>query len=584
MATEASRQKNQELAAIFERIADALTIKGETGFRVLAYRKASRVLNELTESIEDLDRQGRLEQVPGLGAGLIKKAREFLATGRVAKLEEATRGLPPGLFEMLKIQGVGPKTVKLAFEQLGITDVEGLKKAIADGRLAGLPGMGEKRSANILQGIRSGEHAGERMYLDEAIALSDSFLDYLRRAPGVSELVCAGSLRRGAETVGDIDILACGRSGPVIIRHFVQHPAIEQVLSAGDTKASVLVHSRQTLRQVDLRVLRRAEYGAALQYFTGSKEHNVALRTLAQKRGLKLSEYGLFRGDRRIAGRTETGIYRALGLQYIEPELRENRGEIEAASQHRLPRLVTLADIRGDLHMHTAMSDGRSSFAEMVAACRRRGYRYMAIADHSVSANYAGGLSADALERHCDAVDRLNEKLRGFRVLKANEVDITLSGELDYPDRILQRLDYVTGSIHQGFRKDVTRRICAALAHPLLHAVSHPTGRIIGQRPGYEVDIEQVIETAARYGKLLEINAFYARLDLSDIWARRAAQQGIRLVINTDAHSVADVEWMRYGVLTARRAWLTSDDIANTRPLAGLLRLLRQIREGKKPD
>jgi DNA polymerase (family X) len=574
--------KNRELADIFERIADALTIRGEVGFRVLAYQKASRVLRDLTEDIKDLEAEGRLDEVEGLGSGLVKKAREFLATGKVAKLDEVTAGLPPGLFEILKVHGVGPKTVKLAFEQLGVTDLAGLKQAIDSGKLSGLPGMGDKRSANILQGIRAGEHAGERMYLDEAIELCDTVIGYMRNAPGVSGLSPAGSLRRGAETVGDIDVLVCGRSGPAIIGYFTGHPRIRQVLSAGDTKASVLMQSRGGNRQVDLRVLRPAEFGAALQYFTGSKDHNVALRGLAQKRGLKLSEYGLFRGERRIAGRTEEQVYRALGLSYIEPELRENRGELDAAAGAGLPELVRLTDIRGDLHMHTSMSDGTATLADMMAACRKRGYSYMAAADHSVSAGYAGGLSPDALERHCDAVDLLNEKLKGLRVLKASEVDITPSGALDYPDRILQRLDYVTGSIHQGFRKDVTRRICGALAHPLLHAVSHPTGRIIGHRPGYEVDTDQVIHCAAQHHKLLEINAFYGRLDLSDIWARRAAQSGVMLVINTDAHSVADLGWMRYGVLTARRAWLTKADIINTLPLQRLLRALKQIREGRK--
>ena len=573
--------KNQELARIFERIADALEIKCDTGFRVLAYRKVARVLGELAEDISQLDEQKRLEDVPGIGVGIARKVREYLATGRMAKLDEATGGLPPGLFEMLQVQGVGPKTVGLVWKDLGVTDLAGLKQAIADGRLAHLPGFGEKKAANVLQGIRTGEVTGERMYLNEALGLAESVIAYLRLSPLVKLATAAGSLRRGAETIGDIDILATGRKPADIIAHFLKLPHLQQVLSAGDTKASVMVASGSGLRQVDLRVLATGEYGAALQYFTGSKDHNVALRGLAQRKGFKLSEYGLFRGERRVAARTEESIYAALGLPWIEPELREDRGEIAAAEQGSLPEIITLDDIKGDLHMHTTLSDGTSTLPEMVAACRKRGYRYMAIADHSVSAYYAGGLSADALERHCDAVDKLNERLRGVRVLKANEVDITLAGSLDYPDRILARLDYVTGSVHQGFKKNVTQRICDALAHPLLHAISHPTGRIIGRRPGYEVDVEQVIACAAKNGKVLEINSFYARLDLSDIWARRAAEAGVRIVINTDAHSTADLDWMRYGVLTARRAWLTKKDVINTLPLARLLKLLADIRAGK---
>ena len=573
--------KNQELARIFERIADALEIKCDTGFRVLAYRKVARVLGELAEDISQLDEQKRLEDVPGIGVGIARKVREYLATGRMAKLDEATGGLPPGLFEMLQVQGVGPKTVGLVWKDLGVTDLAGLKQAIADGRLAHLPGFGEKKAANVLQGIRTGEVTGERMYLNEALGLAESVIAYLRLSPLVKLATAAGSLRRGAETIGDIDILATGRKPADIIAHFLRLPHIKQVLSAGDTKASVMVASGSGLRQVDLRVLATGEYGAALQYFTGSKDHNVALRGLAQRKGFKLSEYGLFRGERRVAAGTEESIYAALGLPWIEPELREDRGEIAAAEQGSLPDIITLDDIKGDLHMHTTLSDGTSTLPEMVAACRKRGYRYMAIADHSVSAHYAGGLSADALERHCDAVDKLNERLRGVRVLKANEVDITLAGSLDYPDRILARLDYVTGSVHQGFKKNVTQRICDALAHPLLHAISHPTGRIIGRRPGYEVDVEQVIGCAAKNGKVLEINSFYARLDLSDIWARRAAEAGVRIVINTDAHSTADLDWMRYGVLTARRAWLTKKDVINTLPLARLLKLLADIRAGK---
>jgi DNA polymerase (family 10) len=399
--------------------------------------------------------------------------------------------------------------------------------------------------------------------------------------PSVRRLAFGGSLRRGNETIGDIDILATGRSPDRIIQHFTAHPGVRQLLGAGETKASTLFESRNGTRHIDLRVVADAEYGAALQYFTGSKDHNVALRTLAQKQGLKLSEYGLFRGEKRIAGRSEQDVYAALGLPYIEPELRENRGELEAAAEGRLPSLITQNDIKADLHIHTSASDGSADFDEVAEACRKRGYTHIAIADHSASASYAGGLSEDALLRHCDRVDRFNSKSSGFKVLKSSEVDIKADGSMDYPDKLLERLDLVIGSIHQGFKKDATKRMCAALAHPFVHVVAHPTGRIIGRRQGYDIDIEQVIECAAKCRKILEINAFYGRLDLNDVWARRAMQAGVRLAINTDAHALGDLDWMRYGVTVGRRAWLTKNDVVNCLSYSNLAKLLGAIRTGK---
>jgi len=479
---------------------------------------------------------------------------------------------------MLDIQGVGPKTVKQLYETLGVATPAELKSAIEDGRFARLPGMGDKKALNILRGLRTSERTVQRMYLDEAYELADRVTGHLRQCRYVRRLAYGGSLRRGNETIGDIDILATGTRTDEIVKHFTNHPAVRQVLGAGDTKASTLFESGTGTRQVDLRVVADAEFGAALQYFTGSKDHNVALRALAQRRGLKLSEYGLFRGRKRVAGRTEKEVYAALGLPYIEPELRENRGELEAGAEGHLPRLVAQQDIKSDLHVHTSASDGAAGFEEVVAACKRRGYTHIAIADHSVSAGYAGGLSKDALLRHCDAVDRFNSRSRSFKVLKSCEVDIKTDGSMDYRDKVLERLDLVIGSIHQGFTKEVTKRMCAALAHPLVHLIAHPTGRIIGRREGYDVDVEQVIECAVKNRKMLEINAFYGRLDLSDVWARRAMQAGARLAINTDAHALDDLDWMRYGVITARRAWLTKSDVVNCLTYSQLTKLLGAIR------
>ena len=573
--------KNQELARRFDRIADALEIRGETGFHVLAYRKAARTLADLGADIETLDAEGKLEEVPGIGSGIAKKIHEYLSTGRMQKYDETIAGLPAGLFELLNIQGVGPKTVKQLYKELGVTTPTELKQAIESGRFAQLPGMGEKKGAYILHGIMTEELTGERMLLDEAFELADTVLDHMRRCRRVRRLAYGGSLRRGKETIGDIDILATGTAADEIINHFTAHPRVQTVLAAGGTKASVRFESRGKTRQVDLRVLTEPEYGAALQYFTGSKDHNVALRAMAQKQGLKLSEYGLFRGKKRVAGRSEQEVYAALGLPYIEPELRENRGELEAATEGRIPSLVSQKEIKADLHIHTSASDGSADFEEMVEACKKRGYTHAAITDHSVSVSYAGGLNEDTLLRHCDRVDRFNSKSRGFRVLKSSEVDIKTDGSMDYPDKVLERLDLVIGSIHQGFKKDATKRMCAALAHPLVHLVAHPTGRIIGRREGYDIDFEQVIECAAKHRKILEINAFYGRLDLNDIWARQTMQAGVKLAVNTDAHAPADLDWMRYGVMVARRAWLTKDDVVNCLSYSGLVKLLGSIRAGR---
>ncbi|MBM3314671.1 DNA polymerase III, partial [candidate division WOR-3 bacterium] len=381
-------------------------------------------------------------------------------------------------------------------------------------------------------------------------------------------------------SIRDVDLLAAAGDGPAVVAAFTGHPRVRQVLAAGTTKASARFETGDGLRQVDLRVIDDASWGAALQYFTGSKAHNVALRALARRKGLKLSERGVLRRGRRIAGRTEQEVYAALGLPWIDPELREDRGELAAAATGSLPGLVTLDDIRADLHMHTDRSDGTASFEEMARACAARGYSHIAVAEHSVSAGYADGLDIEALQRLCDHIDAFNGNAhsRRFRVLKSSEVDIRPDGSLDYPDRVLARLDLVIASIHQAFQRDATRRMCGAIEHPLVHLVAHPTGRIIGRRPGYDIDLDRVIDCAARHHKVLEINAYPGRLDLSDLWARKATQAGVKLAVNTDAHSAADLGWMRFGVTTARRAWAKPGDIVNCLTYRQLLKLLSEIR------
>jgi DNA polymerase (family 10) len=563
--------KNREIAALFDKIADALEIEGQTGFKVVAYRKASRILQDLTEDIEDVAREGRLETIPGIGEGLAKKIKEYIATGGMAKYREVMAGLPESLPGLLDIQGLGGKTIHLIHRELGVKDLDGLKRAIADGSLAGLYGMGEKKVENIRQAIESREKIGGRISIAEASVIADAVVAYLAKAPGVSRVAAAGSLRRMKETVGDIDILACGEDGAAIIRHFTRHPDTVRVLAEGETKGSIVVRTGETERQVDLRIVDPADYGAALLYFTGSKAHNIKLRGLAKDRGLKISEYGVFRGARRLAGREEEDCYRVLGMPWVPPEMREDRGEVELALAGRLPRLVDTADIKGDLHVHTRASDGDMSLAQVVGLARKMGYSYIAICDHSQAAKYAHGLAADRLAAEMAEIDGLNRSLEGFRVLKGSEVDILSDGSLDFPDELLGRLDFVVAAIHSGFKKNVTERMVKALENPRVRTISHPSGRLISGREGYDVDLDRVIAAAARHGKALELNAYYDRLDLDELHLKKAKEKGVKITIGTDAHFADGLAMMRYGLGIARRAWLERSDILNCLGAAELL-------------
>jgi len=565
--------KNAEVAVMFERIADALEIKGETGFKVVAYRKAARILEDMTEDVAKVAGEGRLEAVPGIGEGLAKKIVEYLATGTMAKYGEVMAGVPETLLGLLEIQGLGGKTVHLLHGELGVEDLEGLKRVIADGSLARLHGLGEKKVENIRRAIETRERVADRISICEASVVADEVVAYVGRARGVSRVSAAGSLRRMKETVGDIDILACGKDGAAIVRHFVGHPGAVRVLAAGDTKGSIVVRTGDVERQVDLRVVDTAEYGAALLYFTGSKAHNIKLRGLAKDRGLKISEYGVFRGAKRLASREEEDCYRVLGLPWIPPEMREDRGEIELAVEGRLPRLVEAGDIRGDLHVHTRASDGHLALAEVVDLAREKGYRYVAICDHSQAARYARGLAADRLADEMAEIEALNRKLDGFRVLKGSEVDILADGSLDFPDDLLARLDFVVAAIHSGFKKDVTARMLKALANPYVRTIAHPTGRLISGREGYAVDLDQVIDGAARHGKALELNAYYDRLDLDERHLMKAKAKGVKITIGTDTHYADGFAMMRFGLGIARRAWLEKNDVLNCLDADGILAL-----------
>jgi len=555
--------KNKEIASIFSRIADALEIKGEMQFKVIAYKKAARILEDLTEDIETIAREKSLKKIPGIGEGMAKKIEEYLETGKMKKYAEALSGLPEGLLELLEIQGMGAKTIHLAHKELGVKSLDGLKKVIEDGSLAKLFGMGEKRVENIKKGIEIYEKAQERIPIYDAITLVDEVIEYLKKAAHVGHLSPAGSLRRMKETVGDIDILATGKKGAEVIHHFTRFPGVSKVLAEGETKGSVLVATDKGERQVDLRIVDESQFGAALQYFTGSKAHNIKLRAMAREKGLKISEYGVFKGKKKIAGFTEEEVYKALGLPLIPPELREDRGEIELALEGNLPKVVEMTDIKGDLHVHSKYSDGNLTLKELAELARGMGYKYIAICDHSQSARYAGGLSASRLQEQAKEIERLNLGLKNLRILKGIEVDILFDGKLDFPDDVLKKLDIVIAAIHSGFKRNVTERMIKAMDNPWVSIIAHPSGRLISRREGYDVDLEKVLLAAKEKGKALELNAYYDRLDLNEFYLKKAKESNVKIGIGTDTHSAKGLQMMRFGVGIARRAWLEKKDILN---------------------
>ncbi|MFB0564257.1 MAG: DNA polymerase/3'-5' exonuclease PolX [Candidatus Aminicenantaceae bacterium] len=555
--------KNRELATIFTRIGDALEIKGEVGFKIIAYRKAARILEDLTEDIETVAREKRLEKIPGIGSGIAKKIEEYLTTGHMNKYKEALSGIPESLLELLEIQNLGAKTAHLAYKHLGVKNLEDLKKVIEDGSLAKLYGLGEKKVENIKKGIEIYELAQERIPLYDAMNIVEEMIAYLKKSPHISHLSPAGSLRRMKETVGDIDVLATGKKGAQIIQYFTKFPKVKRVLAAGETKGSVMIFTDKGEHQVDLRIVDESEYGAALQYFTGSKAHNIKLRAMARKKGLKISEYGVFRNEEKIAGYDEEEVYRSLGLPLILPELREDRGEIEFALKNELPQVVEYSEIKGDLHVHSNYSDGHLSIKEITELAKEMNYEYIAICDHSQSAKYAGGLSPEMLKQQIREIDKLNQELKDIKILKGTEVDILQDGELDFPDELLKELDIVVAAIHSGFKKNVTERILRSMENPYVTIIAHPSGRLISRREGYDVDLGRVLQEAQKTGKALELNAFYDRLDLNEFYLKKAKEKGIKISIGTDTHHVKGLQMMRLGVGTARRGWLEKKDILN---------------------
>lgn len=572
--------KNFQIAQIFHSIAKILEIKNDNRFRVRAYDRAAQNIETLSEDIAQLNKEDRLLEIPGIGKDLNEKIKEYLATGKIGFYEKLKESIPFGLLDILNIPSVGPKTAGLLFRELKIKDVEDLEKKAKSGKLIGLPGIQEKTVENILRGIALLKKGRERMHLAQAKAVADGFVNVLKKFPEVKKISVAGSLRRMKETIRDIDILMISARPSKIMDYFVKLPLVKEVLAHGETKSSILTFDGV---QVDVRVLEEKSYGAALLYFTGSKNFNIRLRQLAIKNNLKINEYGIFSTKAKkeiyIAGKTEEEIFKVLGMDYVEPELREDNGEIESALKHRLPNLIELKDIKGDLHCHSRWSDGENSILEMAQAAKKFDYQYIAITDHSQGLKVANGVSIANLKKKKAEIDKLNESLKDFQILYGTEVDIDSEGKLDYPDKVLAEFDIVVAAIHAGFKQSkerLTQRIINACKNKHVDIIAHPTGILWGQREAYELDFERVFETARDTGTFLEINSFPSRLDLNDIHCRRAKEIGARIVISTDSHSAEQLTLMELGVAVARRGWLQEKDVINTLSSAELLKALKR--------
>ena len=570
---------NATVAAVFEQIADLLDIQGANPFRIRAYRNAARTIGTLGSDIKAMLEKGAdLRDLPGVGDDLAAKIREIVETGKSAFLERLQKQVPPAVTELLRIPGLGPKRVRRLYEDLDVQSLEQLLRAAHDGRIRELPGFGEKTESRIVEAAQAQLSKARRFKLAVAAQYAEPLVAYLRGTPGVGQVVIAGSFRRMRETVGDLDILVTAQSSGKVMERFVQYEDVREILSQGDTRGSVVLKCGL---QVDIRVVAPASFGAALHYFTGSKAHNIAIRRLAQEKGLKVNEYGVYRGARRIAGETEQSVYASVGLPYIEPELREDHGEIEAARTGRLPELVELAELKGDLHAHSTASDGHDSIRDMALAARARGLSYLAITDHTRRLTVAHGLDPVRLSRQIDLIDLLNRDLSGITVLRGTEVDILEDGSLDLPDSILSRLDIVVAAVHSNFnlsRSQQTQRILKAMENPYVSMLAHPTGRLIDEREPYDADMPRIIRKARAAGCHLELNAHPERLDLLDSHCRMAKGEGVLVSVNSDAHSVPEFDNLRFGVGQARRGWLEEKDVLNTRPLAQVRKLLKRPR------
>jgi len=568
--------KNLEISQIFRDIAKILEIKGDNPFRIRAYEKAAQNIEGLTEDIENYIKEDRLREIPGVGRDIADKIKEITKSGRLKAYEDLKKTIPEGLLDLLKIPSVGPKTAKLLYKELKIKNIPDLENAIKKNKLQGIFGIKEKTIENILKGIELVKRGKERMTLAEAILVAEEFVKSLERLPAVKKISTAGSLRRQKETVRDIDILVISDKPKKIMDIFTRLEPVKEVLAEGHTKSSVRTKDDV---QVDCRVVEEKSFGAALLYFTGSKNFNIKLRQLAIKNGLKINEYGVFKKEKFVVGRTEEEIFKLLGMSYIEPELREDTGEIQLAKEFNLPKLIEFKDIKGDLHVHSKWSDGGNSIEEVAEACQKRGYSYVAITDHSQSLKVARGLSIADLKKKRQEIDKINKKLKKIKILYATEADIDSDGNIDYKDALLKEFDLVVAAIHTGFKQSkeqLTKRIIKACRNKYVHIIAHPTGRLWGTRDAYDIDIDRILKVAKDTNTHLEINAFPQRLDLNDLNCRRAKETGVKLAIGTDAHTTEQLENMKLGVAVARRGWLTKEDVINTLAVEELFKIIKK--------
>jgi len=563
---------------VFYEVADILDLQG-VAFKPNAYRRAARSIESLEVDISQLAAEGKLEEIPGVGKSVAKKIEEILRTGELQFLKKLRAQIPEGLLGLLSVPDVGPKTAMALYKELGIANLDQLKQAALDHRLRTLKGFGEKTEERIVQGLRTLESKGGRILLGDALPVATAYIEYLKLSGSLDLASVAGSLRRGKETVGDIDILVGDDEPSSVMEAFVSYPDVKEILMKGPTKSSIVLKNNL---QVDIRAVETASFGAALQYFTGSKEHNVAMRKIGLDMGLKLNEYGVFERDseKRVAGETEEEVYKALGLPFIPPEIRENDGEIEAARKGTLPRLLEPRHVRGDVHVHTNWTDGANSIKDIVSTAVSMGYEYVAITDHSQSLKITNGLTPDRLRKQVDAVRKVEEEFRGkIKVLAGNEVDIRADGSLDYASSVLKDLDIVIASVHSRFkmeREEMTRRVVKAIESGFVDILGHPTGRIIGQRLPYELDMAGVLEAAKDAGVSMELNSFPERLDLSDAHCRLAKDSKVKVAIGTDAHSKEQMGFIKFGIITARRGWLGDSDVVNTLSAKDLMSMLRR--------
>jgi len=570
---------NKDIADIFEQVADLLEIKGENPFRIRSYRNAARTAGSLSKNVADLISQGEdLTKYPGIGKDLAGKIKQIVETGKLDLLEKLKEQIPGELSKLMDISGLGAKRIATIYHELDISKLEDLRKAAEAGKIRKLEGFGRKTEQNILEGAKKlAKEEAHRFKLAEAEQFTEPFVEYLRKVKGAKDTEAAGSYRRRKDTVGDLDILATCKKGSKIMDRFVKYDDVEKVVSKGKTRSTVLLRSGF---QVDLRVVPQAGYGSAMMYFTGSKEHNIAIRKIAVKKNYKLNEYGLFRGKKRIAGKTENEVYKSLGLSFIEPELRENRGEIEAVKDGKgLPDLLTLDDIRGDLHAHTKYTDGHHTIKQMAEAAKERGYDYIAITDHTKRLSVTGGLNVKELHKQMEEIEKVGDKIKKFAILKASEVDIMEDGSLDLPDSVLKELDLTVCSVHYKFglsREKQTLRILKAMDNPHFNILAHPSGRLINERRPYQIDMEKIMKAAKDRGCCMELNAHPDRLDLNDVHCRLAKEIGVKIVISTDAHSIDDLDFMRFGVGQARRGWLEVNDVVNTSSVKELRKELKR--------